>query len=81
MSKKKRSKQKSEEFTREPWISSRTGLAIIAALSVAIAFFTGKTIYPIQGMMSAVLWGLGSAVGLWVFFGAAYLFNRILHGR
>lgn len=81
MAKKKDTKKKAEEFAREPWISSRTGLWVIGGLSLAMAIFTGITVYPVQGMTSALVWGLGSAVGLWVFFGGAYLFNRILRGR
>lgn len=80
MTKNKRSKQKAEEFVKEPWIKGQTGLIIIGVLGLAVAIFTGIVVYPLQGLGSAVLWGLGSAVGLWVIFGGVYLLNRILRG-
>jgi hypothetical protein len=81
MSKSKEKKRSILVDAREPWIKGRTGLLIIAVLSVATGIFTGVNVFKMLGLGQAVLWGIGSAVGLWVLFGGLYLFNRMFRGR
>jgi hypothetical protein len=66
---------------RDPWISGRTGVLIIAVLSVAMAIFMGINIYKMGGIGPAILWGLGSAVVVWILFGALYLFNLLFRTK
>jgi hypothetical protein len=67
---------------RDPWIKGRTGVLIIAVLSVIVAIFTGVNVYRMAGALDkAFVMGIGSAVGLWILFGALYLFNRLFRGR
>jgi hypothetical protein len=62
---------------REPWIKMRTGLFIMLGVGIIIGIFTGYNIGKELGLGKALLWGVGSAVGLWVLFGGLYLFNRL----
>jgi hypothetical protein len=82
MAKSKEEKKRSPFVdAREPWIKGRTGVLIIAVLSVVVGIFTGVNIYKDVGLGQAFVWGIGSAIGLWVIFGGLYLFNRLFRGR
>lgn len=68
-----------EEVSRdEPWISSRTGLIVMTILSLALAVYTGWQLIPSQGVVKAVLWGLGAGVAIWAVFFFMLFFNRSL---
>lgn len=81
MTKSKKKKQSPLADPRDPWIPGRTGVLIIAGISIVVAIFTGYNIYKMGGLGPAILWGLGSAAGLWVLFGALYLFNLLFRSR
>jgi hypothetical protein len=81
MTKSKEKKQSPFVDPRDPWIKGRTGVLIIAVLSVILAIFTGVNVYKMLGLGQAILWGIGSAVGLWIMFGGLYLFNRLFRAR
>jgi hypothetical protein len=81
MSKSKKKKQSPLADPRDPWIKGRTGVMIIAALSIVMAIFTGYNIYTMGGIGPALLWGLGSAAVIWILFGALYLFNLLFRSR
>ena len=81
MAKSKEKKRSPLVDTREPWIQWKTGILIIAVLSIGVGVYTGYFIYKELGIGQAILWGIGSAIGLWVLFGGLYLFNRLFRGR
>jgi hypothetical protein len=62
MSKSKEKKRSILVDAREPWIKGRTGLLIIAVLSVATGIFTGVNVFKMLGLGQAVLWGIGSCL-------------------
>jgi len=62
----------------EPWIAKRSGLSMMALLSVAFAAFMIWQLYPTEGTWRAIMWGLGSAVALWLIFLLALGFNKLV---
>ena len=62
----------------EPWIAKRSGLSMMALLSVAFAAFMIWQLYPTEGTWRAIMWGLGSAVVLWLIFLLALGFNKLV---
>ena len=64
-----------------PWLSKRTGLIIIAAASLGLAGYVFWQLLPSEGMIGALLWGLGAGASIWAIFGFSYLFNVQLRGR
>lgn len=64
-----------------PWLSKTAGLKIIAGVSIILAVYTGWQVYPAGGLMTSIVWGLGSAAALWAVFGLSYLVNILAHPR
>lgn len=62
----------------EPWIQQRSGLVMMALLSVGFAAFMIWQLSPTEGLGRAILWGVGSAAALWVVFGIAFGFNKLV---
>lgn len=65
----------------EPWLGKRTGLIIMAVLSLAIAAFMTWNLAPSEGTFGALLWGLGFAAAIWGIFGLSYAFNTWVRRR
>jgi hypothetical protein len=65
----------------EPWLSKRTGLIIMAVLSLGIAAFMAWNLAPSEGIFRAVLWGLGFAAAIWGIFGLSFAFNTWMRRR
>lgn len=78
--KKKTSKQNEPAVSNNPWIEKRTGITLIAMVSVALALFVIWQLYPVIGLES-ILWGIGFSGGIWAVFGLTYLFNTRIRGR
>lgn len=79
-SKKKTSKQAEPAVSNDPWIEKRTGITLIAMVSVAMALFVIWQLYPVMGLES-ILWGIGFSGGIWAVFGLSYLFNTRMRGK
>ncbi len=62
----------------EPWIQQRSGLTMMALLSVGFAAFMIWQLLPTEGLWRSIMWGVGSAVALWVVFGLAFGFNKLV---
>jgi predicted RND superfamily exporter protein len=62
----------------EPWIQQRSGLMMMVLLSVGFAAFMTWQLYPTEGVGRAIMWGLGSAVALWLVFLLAFGFNKLV---
>lgn len=67
--------------TNEPWLSKRTGLAIMILFTLAFAAFIAWQLEPGLGLGEAILWGLGFAAATWAIFGLALTFNRFVRRR
>lgn len=62
----------------EPWLEQKSGIKLIGMLSVAFAIFMIWQLYPSEGWISAILWGLGSAAAIWGVFLLAFGFNKLV---
>lgn len=62
----------------EPWIQQRSGLMMMALLSLAFAAFMIWQLYPTEGVWRSIMWGLGSAVVLWLIFLLGLGFNKLV---
>lgn len=78
--KKKKTTQQPQTIPNDPWIEKRTGITLIALVSVALALFVIWQLYPVMGLES-ILWGIGFSAGIWGVFGLTYLFNTRMRGK
>jgi len=79
---KKLAKQKSlQENISDAWISMRTGLIVMALVSVALAVWIAWNAVPTQGTVNGILWGIGFGAAVWVVFLIALTFNRFVRGK
>jgi hypothetical protein len=62
----------------EPWLQQSSGLMMMILLSVAFAAFMIWQLLPSEGLGRSILWGLGSAAALWVIFGIAFGFTKLV---
>lgn len=52
----------------------RSGILAVTAVSVSLALWVAWNALPTEGLLRAVLWGLGFGGSIWlIFFGAMYL--------
>ncbi len=77
----KRPEQKPAPNLNEPWLSRRTGLIVMALLSLGVAAFMAWNLAPSEGLFRAILWGLGFTVAIWAVFGLSYAFNTWVRRR
>ncbi len=64
-----------------PWISQRSGLMGMTALSLALTGWTAWQIHAFKPWSESILWGLGFGIAIWLVFGLAYAFNRWARGK
>ena len=76
---KKRKEQKVEEAIKQPWISMRSGIKVIAFTSIAMAALTAWQVIPSKGWLEGILWGLLFGVLIWAIFFGNILLQRFLH--
>lgn len=62
----------------EPWLAQRSGITMMALLSLGFAAFMIWQLYPTEGVGRAIMWGLGSAVALWLIFLLGLGFNKLV---
>ena len=62
----------------DPWISKRTGIIVVAVISVILMVFMGYTLIPALGLVEGALWTLGFVASIWIVFGGFYAFNKFV---
>ncbi len=62
----------------DPWIGKRTGLIVVAVVSVALVAFLAYRFIPALGLVEGLLWSLGFGASIWVVFGGFYAFNKYI---
>jgi hypothetical protein len=63
----------------DPWIGKRTGLIIVAVVSVALVAFMAYILIPaLDDPVEGLLWSLGFGASIWVVFGGFYAFNKYI---
>lgn len=72
--------QQADEMAKltEPWISMRSGLIIIAIVSIGMGAWTAFQAIPIKGLVEGTLWGMAFGGSIWLVFALMLAFNRIL---
>jgi len=76
--------QEAREFQAElskSWLSMRTGIIIMAIVSIAFAGFVAWNYVESAGLFKAILIGLMFAGILWAIFIGNYYFNRFLRRK
>jgi len=81
MAKKSKKQNKSEQYNDGPWMSMRTGLIVIAILSIGMSVLIAWNAVQTQGLVNGILWGLAYGLGIWGVFAIALLFNRFVRGK
>ena len=76
---KKPKEKKEEKPLTQPWISMRSGVKVIAFVSVALAVLTAWQVIPSKGWLEGILWGIVFGGLIWVIFFGNILLNRFLH--
>ena len=64
-----------------PWLSQRSGLIGMTALSLVLTGWTAWQIHEFKPWSESILWGLGFGVAIWLVFGLAYAFSRWARGK
>ena len=71
-----------QTFKAEPWIAMRTGVIIIAIISIVFAVLTGYQAYQSEkDLLDSILLGLAFGGGIWVIFFGNILINRFLRRK
>lgn len=86
MGKKARKKAEARETQSEtdlfaPWISMRSGLIVMAIVSIGLAAWTAYQSYPQSSLVDSILWGVVFGGSLWLVFFGFMLINRFLRKR
>jgi hypothetical protein len=82
--KKKKRKEKEQDIGKslsQPWISMRSGVKVMAVVSVIMAVLTAWQVVPSRGWLEGILWGLLFGAMIWaVFFGNIFI-NKLLRRK
>ncbi len=89
MANKKQPRKKKEEKTpkkevpniNDPWIGQRVGLRFMALLSLVLAIYMAWQLWPSEGPLGSILWGLGFGAAIWGVFGLSLAFNKYVRRR
>lgn len=65
----------------DPWISMRTGLILIAIVSIAMVVLVILTGNPEMPILERALYGLGFGASIWVVAVVFFVFNRFILRR
>ncbi|GAB4533132.1 MAG: hypothetical protein Fur0018_22240 [Anaerolineales bacterium] len=65
-------------MTAGPWLSMRTGLTGMSALSLTLGGWTAWQVHLTRPWGESLLWGLGFALAIWLVFGLAFAFTSRL---
>lgn len=72
---------KEKKDINDPWIPLRAGLIMMAVLSLAFAGYIAWQVYPTEGLLNSILYGLLFGGSLWVVFLGFTLFNRFFRRK
>lgn len=67
-----------ENSSSQPWLSMRTGIIVMAIVSLGMAALTAYNAIPSLGFWEGILWGLLFGGSLWLIFLIALLFHRFM---
>ncbi len=59
-----------------PWLSRRSGMIGMTAVSLTLMGWTAWQIHSFKPWAESILWGLGFGIAIWLVFGLTYTFNR-----
>ncbi len=76
--KKPKTSQKEPVVEKGPWISMKSALRIITAVSILMAALTAWRVIPVMGWGSGLLYGLLFGALIWVVFFVMQIFFRWL---
>ena len=78
--KSKRSRQQaaSVKQARKGWMDSKTGLKVIALVSILLAIFEGWQISSFKSPLESIVWGLIFGASIWVVAALYYVFARLI---
>lgn len=62
----------------QPWIKMRSGMIMIAIVSIFMAVFTAWQLWPSMEWWRAIGWGLIFGGAIWLIFFGGILLNRFL---
>jgi hypothetical protein len=82
----KKAETQDEEFDIQKelygaWISMRTGLIVMALVSIGLGAWTAYQISYTRSIVESILWGLLFAGSIWLVFFGFMWFNRFLRRR
>lgn len=75
MSSDKQSNQENK-LRKEPWISMRSGIIIIAITSIGMTVLTALQAVPAMGWGEGLLWSILFGAAIWVIFFGMIFINR-----
>jgi len=78
---KREAESKQMELLSKPWISMRSGIIILAVVSLGMSILTASAAIPAKGVLEGIIWGLFFGGSVWLVFLAALLFNRFVRGK
>ena len=76
--KKPKNTNKEQTSGRTPWISIKSGLWVIAVVSIAMAVLVGYEVIPSKGWYQGILYGLLFGAMIWAVFLIMQIFFRLI---
>lgn len=80
-SNKQRQQQAKQRPVSKPWLSETTGYRTVAVVSLLLAVFIAWQVWPAEGAVRAILWGLGFGAAIWGVFLLTLAFNNWVRSR
>jgi hypothetical protein len=78
---KREAEKRQMELLSKPWISMRTGIIVLAVVSIGMTILTAYQAIPVRGVLEGILWGLFFGGATWLVFLGYLLFNRFVRGK
>lgn len=73
--------QQEAEGKVKPLIMQRSGLQIVTLFSLMLAAFMAWQLYPTEGPLRALFWGLAAGFSIWITFGLGFLLHKFAQRR
>ena len=74
-------KTRSQPEARKGWIRRKTGLKILAVISILLAVFEAWQISSFKSPLESILWGIAFGASIWVIVGIYFAFTRLINRR